>query len=314
MGYPVINYLPVTDNKAFDPLNCPIIIPTAIQIAEDIMNYFTSMTCLYNRYWYAEQERITLPIAMFHVKSITETWQNEVSKKRVIMYEPPNSQPADADLSDSLRAGVMQAFMDNTVVQPKSYQMEVVVPFQPIGKYINEGVSTAISVFDGIMELFKDDAGSGIFQSFVSSVRAVLGLMDTVVDIAGLLPDSGGINMVNKNSLEAMAESGKILTMKMWTGYQYKYVMITGMTATKQAYEENVFRGTLQLQEMPVLTMTTPKKPRVKGVVRLLEGLVKTGMDMQAALVAPLIQSLGVVEASGQKNDLTAAVKAAAGL
>jgi hypothetical protein len=302
--------------------NITLIVPTAIQIAEDIMEYFTSMTCLYNRYWYAEQSRITLPVAMFHVKSITETWQNEVSRKRVIIYEPPNSQPDDGSLSDTLRAGVMQAFMDNVVVQPKSYQMEVIIPFQPVGRYITDGVSNAIGILDGIISMFAENEILPVFQSIVSATRAVLGLMDPLVGIANKMPDTGGIGTINKNSLEAMAESGKILTMKMWTGYHYKYVTITGMTVTKQPLEEGVFRGTLQLQETPILTMTAPKKPKAGGVTRDLTGalgkvlgtVTKISMGMQAALVAPLVQSLGVVEASGQTDDLTGAVKSAAGL
>ena len=297
-----------------------IIVPTILQMAADIMSYFASMTCLYNRYWYAEQSRITLPIALFHVTSITETWQNEVSKKRVIMYEPPNAQPAETELSDALRAGVMQVFMDNVVTQPKSYQMEVIIPFQPVGKYLAEGFGTALSVIDGIFQLFDENKVLDIIQSTFSGVRAGLDMLKPVIDIAGKLPDTDGALTINKNSLEAMAESGKILTMKMWTGYHYKYVVITGVSVTKRPGENNVFRGTIQLQEMPILTMTKPATKKVSAVNRdwkakgTLGKITRGSLGMQSMIVAPLIQHLGVVEASGQTNDLTSAVKEAAGL
>jgi hypothetical protein len=171
-----------------------------------------------------------------------------------------------------------------------------------------------------MMELFglTDNAVFAVATSIMSGARAVLSLMDPIVSIAGKLPGTDGVSTINKNSLEAMAESGKILTMKMWTGYHYKYVCITGMTITKQPYEENIFRATLQLQEVPILNMTKPKKPQAGGTTRTLTGLLgavtKLSMGMQSLIVQPLVQSLGVIEASGQKDSLASKVKASIGL
>jgi hypothetical protein len=50
------------------------------------------------------------------------------------------------------------------------------------------------------------------------------------------------------------------------------------------------------------------------AVTQALGLLKKVSLGMQSVVVQPLIQSLGVVEASGQKNDLTGAVKSALGL
>jgi hypothetical protein len=298
-----------------------IIVPTVLQMASDVMNFFTGMTCLYNRYWYAEQERVTLPIAMFHVKDITETWQNETSKKRVIMYEPPSSKPEDRELSDQLRPGVMQTVVDNIVSQPKTYQMEVIIPFQPIGRYIKEGVKTGLAIINGIMDMFEiNGAVTDVVRGIFSDAMLAISAIETAADMAGKLPESDGVSYINKNSLEAMAESGKILTMKMWTGYHFKYVVITGMTKKKQPQEDGVFRGTLQLQELPILTMTVPDNMKVSDVNRswaskaVVPGFVKASLMIQAPLVQALVSTLNVVEASGQKNDLTEMVRDAAGL
>jgi hypothetical protein len=297
-----------------------IVVPTILQMAADVVNYFASMTCLYNRYWYAEQGRITLPIALFHVTGITETWQNEVSKKRVIMYEPSSAPPDGKELSDALRSGVMQVFMDNVVTQPKSYQMEVIIPFQPVGRYITDGFDTALGIFNGIFEFFEENKAADAVRSAFSGVRAGLDMIKPIIDIAGKLPDTDGVSTINKNSLEAMAESGKILTMKMWTGYHYKYAVITGLSITKRPNEDSVFRGTIQLQELPVLTMTKPSTRKVSAVDRdwaakgVLGKITKGSLGMQSMIVAPLIQHLGVAAASGQTDDLTGAVKDAAGL
>jgi hypothetical protein len=113
------------------------------------------------------------------------------------------------------------------------------------------------------------------------------------------IDDTGGAAYINKNSLEAMAESGKILTMKMWTGYQFKYVAITGMTVDKNPREDDVFRATLQLEEVPVLTMTVPSKPVTSAIQR--SGAAKVITAVQGTLSRPLIALMNVDEAAGEE-------------
>jgi hypothetical protein len=111
-----------------------VIVPTIVQISQDMIDYFANMTCLYNRYHYPT-EKVTLPICMFHVKKITETWQNNISSKRILLYEPEES-TTPKELSDPIRKGVMEVFADNIVndtfvgcadlkqiTQPKSIEM-----------------------------------------------------------------------------------------------------------------------------------------------------------------------------------------------
>jgi hypothetical protein len=283
---------------AVEPDVTGIIVPTVLQIASDMLNWFTGMTCLYDRYHQEEQDRVTLPVAMFHVRKITETWQSEISRKRVIMYEPPSSKSDDGKLSDTIRPGVMQTIVDNIVQQPKTYQMEIIIPFQPAGRYISEGIESFLAVINGIMNLFGDDVKgvADIISSFFSANFSALSMMRTAAEAAGKLPNMDGVSFINKNSLEAMAESGRILTMKMWTGYQYKYVVITGMTIDKQPQEDDVFRGTLQLQEIPVLTMTEPDKKKVSGIDRNLAARAVSAV--YRALSGPLILVTQVEDAA----------------
>jgi hypothetical protein len=112
-------------------------------MAADALSYWTSMTCLYDRYWSADPNKVTLPVCMFHVKKITPTRAVETSRKRVILYEPQRDERfAAAEAADQMREGVMQTVIDNAVKQPTTYNMEVIVPFQPIGRYVSEGVKT----------------------------------------------------------------------------------------------------------------------------------------------------------------------------
>jgi hypothetical protein len=285
-----------------DPVNYTgIIVPTMLQMATDVLNYWTSMTCLYDRYWSAEQDKVTLPVCMFHVKKITSTFSNEVSKKRVILYEPAEDDRADTEkMADPLREGVMQTVVDNVVKNPRTYTMEIIVPFQPIGRYISEGVKTVSDMAVAFSDLLGGSAPGGFtdwWEGIFSSVFALLKTANTAAEFAGKLPGMGGVSYINMNSLEAMADSCRTLCMKMWTGYDYKFVMITNMTYDKDPKEDNVFRAALTLQEMPVLAISKPAALRTNNIDR--NKAVTAILAVQGALISPLVAMTGVKQAAG---------------
>jgi hypothetical protein len=285
-----------------DPANYTgIIVPTALRMATDMMNYWTSLTCLYDPNWAAEDGKVTLPVCMFHIKKITSAFSNEVSKKRVILYEPGDDERIEASvLANGLRAPVMQTIVDNAVKNPRTYTVEAVVPFQPVGRYISEGIKTASDMITALSDLAGTAPGSvftDVWEGIFSSVFSLLKVAGTAAEFAGKLPGMDGVSYINMNSLEAMADSCRTLTMKMWTGFDYKYVMITNMTYDKDGKEDDVFRATLQLQEMPVLAVT---KPRTKTPATANRNWAVTAITAaQGALISPLIALTGVKEASG---------------
>ena len=274
-----------------------IIVPTVLQMANDALKYWTSLTCLYDRYWTADAEQVTLPVCMFHVKKITPTRTVETSKKRVILYEPQQDERMSAsDKADPMRQGVMQTIVDNAVKQPTTYTMDIIVPFQPIGRYVTDGVKIVTDMVTGLGDLLGGTEFVEVFESIVSSVYTVLKTANTIADIAGKLPGMDGVSYINMNSLEAMADSCRTLCMKMWTGYDYKYVMITNMTYDKNPLEDNVFRASLSLQEMPVLAISRPKSPKPNVIKR---NWAATAISaVQGALVTPLIALTGVKKAA----------------
>jgi hypothetical protein len=277
----------------------PVIIPTVLQIASDVMDKITHLTCLYDRYWYREESRITLPIAMFYVKKQQETWRNDVSQKRVILYEREDKTTSKT-LSDTLREGVMQTIADNIVKRPKTYELELVIPFQPA--QVLSGYLTDIAQFTlGLLQLFHPEGSvldrvSGVLSGIQSAASAAMKVVDAAAQFA-----DGEARFVNKSSLEAMAESGRVLTMKMWYGYYYKYAVITDLRISKEPLEDGYFRGTVTVQEMPVLSVTKPSDARIAPVTRNLAGIV-TGA-VQSTLAAPLIDLTGVRFGSGDDRD-----------
>jgi len=244
-----------------------ILIPTVVQMSRDMLDYWLNMTCLYDPYWTPTDDKVTLPICMFHVKKETITRTVETSKKRVILYEPRNDNALDPKDATKIRSGVMQTIVDNAVKQPVTYQLEVIVPFLPTGRYITDGINAFRDIGSGIGQIVGGDGYETVryWESVLAGTHSILKLAEQTINTSNRLPmpDTDGASYINMNSLEAMADSCRVLCMKRWTGFDYKYAMITGMVPDKQPTEDDVFRATITLQEMPVLEMFIPKEKRI---------------------------------------------------
>jgi hypothetical protein len=235
-----------------------IIVPTVLQMAADALDSLTHITCLYNKYWYSREDMMTLPICFFYVTKMQEAMASQTSEQRLILYEPQNQASLTVkDFADQVRPGAMQTIIDNSVRQPKTYQMDIVLPFMPVSRQYLRSVNEIQQVIGSFIEVFGGD--STVYDNIFASVNAILKTAQQLGTIVTKLPMTDDAQFLNKNSLEAMFDSQKVLCMKMWSGYQYKYVLITGCTIDKQPREDDVFRATLQLKELPILTITPPK-------------------------------------------------------
>lgn len=276
-----------------------VVIPTIIQTSSDFIDYWSSMTCLYDPLWNADQnrDRVTLPIAFFHVTGMREVGKTEVSKKRVILYEPQVSTTSE-ELSNAVRPSVMRAIMDNAVRDAKTYVINAVLPYQPLGRYVTDGISVivnTIGVFTALIGKY-DSKFMNYFSSAMSMVMAAANVMSSAAEIVGKLPSMDGVSYINKNSLEAMWESTHFLCMKLWTGYEYKFVMITNIEIEKKGNEDDVFRVNIEVQEMPVLTLTKPKPLRLDPIDR--NWAAKAVSAAETAVSSVLTKITGVKDAS----------------
>ena len=285
-----------------------VVIPTIIQTSSDFIDYWSSMTCLYDPLWNADQnrDRVTLPIAFFHVTGMREVGKTEVSKKRVILYEPQVSTTSE-ELSNAVRPSVMRAIMDNAVRDAKTYVINAVLPYQPLGRYVTDGISVivnTIGVFTALIGKY-DSKFMNYFSSAMSMVMAATDVMSSAAEIVGKLPSMDGVSYINKNSLEAMWESTHFLCMKLWTGYEYKFVMITNIEIEKKGNEDDVFRVNIEVQEMPVLTLTKPKQLRLDPIDR--NWAAKAVSAAETAVSSVLTKITGVKDAS--KTDAKGVLK-----
>lgn len=279
-----------------------IIVPTVLQITADTIDSFLNVTCLYDRYWTPRNDVATFPMCMFYVKSINQTRQVETSEQRVILYEP-QEKLQQAAMAKGVRPGVQSVITDNIVKKPKTYQMEIIVPYQLVGNQFVRTVREAQELIDAFTEIYS---GVAPLEKAISSLPVLQQLLQAggkVVDIAAKFPGTNAANStattINMNSLEAMVDSGRVLTMKMWTGYDYKYVILTGLDFKKQGNEDNVFRATLSLKEMPILTVTPVSDAKNAKNIDLSWAAQAVSLTGRI-LLEPLKVMTGVGKASGE--------------
>jgi len=299
-----------------------LIIPTVLRVGKEEIEYWTSMTCFYDKNWEFESDLATVPISFMHITSVTEIITAQGAEKRVILYEAPDtvSRGAGFDVSRSHPASEnnLKVIMDNVVVQPKQYQMEVIIPDSLIGPYHKQGLARmeALLAYMGLTEakgtgaefrgLDMDSIANAlrVAQVFVDTVETASNLIGT---LASGFTGSSQMNTVNKNSLQAMASRGHVVLFKKWTGYDYSYGIITKVDISKKPSENGVYRGSITFQETPILNISQKKVSSVGGIAKsALASATKVAKILNLAMAYPFIQSTGVMDEAGAPGSKTA--------
>lgn len=288
--------------------NQTLIIPTILQVASEELEYWTNMTCFYDKQWNFNPKLSTVPLCFFHIVSIREITVARTAEKRVIVYQAPKGSGADPSLvqSEAYRAN-MEVIMDNVVIQPKTYQMEVIIPATLIGPYIQQGMQKLNAMVDfmsqsdivGTDTANKIETGMRVAQSAFDIVNGAAKVADKV--LGAMETGSTQIATMNKNSLDAMISSGHELCFKKWTGYDYSYGVLTNVDITKKPTEEGVYRGTLSFQETPILNIS--QRDARKAVSSVAANVsyyaAQTARVVNLALALPFMKITGVVDEAG---------------
>jgi hypothetical protein len=64
--------------------------------------------------------------------------------------------------------------------------------------------------------------------------------------------------LINKNSLQAMADSCAILKFKTWEGWTLRYAVVQRLAIEKVGTHDNYYSGSMTLEEVPVLSANRP--------------------------------------------------------
>lgn len=234
----------------------PVTVITGLKYNTSLVKVFNNLTFLYDPNWEYQQGEPTYPIAFFYVKSMTEQMSSDVSQKPMLFYNTAG------DSNDSTKGGLMNIVADNVVLKPKVYKLDIIVPANGSTLKNSSFSFDAITNVNGFLFSNGEFKGSTGFDIASRIVNISLGILETLFKgLYGTSVSASSIcNMLlqqqdyNKASIEYMWSNRRILKLKLWNGWKFKYLIIKDFDVTKVGENGDFYEGTLTCQEVPILT------------------------------------------------------------
>lgn len=233
---------------------------TGVHFAKSMMNTINSITFLFDPNWESGvSEYPTFPIAFYHVKSIHEVKEAQISKKLMLFY---NAQKSVSN--NSVTGGLLNVVADNIVLQPKKYKMQMLVPYQNLTLLENNFTLQAPQVTAVLSLVTTGNANKDVITPYFTFatpyVKFITDLLRSMLasdftDVNAFISSVMSTPDYNKNSLEAMMDNRAIVKMKLWNGWRYKYVAITSLDFSKDPTEDGVYQASMEVQEVPIMTI-----------------------------------------------------------
>lgn len=288
------------DNVALSELagktSSPITLITGLKYNTSLIKIFNNLTFLYDPNWEYEQGNPTYPIAFFYVKSMTDQMSSEVSQKPMLFYNTA------ADTNDATKGGVTNIVADNIILKPKTYKMDIIVPandstFQNSSFSFESVASVEKFIFDSNGRATMSSGQQSavrIANNSISIIKTLLkGLYGTSIGAASI------INMLlqqqdyNKASIEYMWQNRRILKMKVWNGWKFKYLVIKDCDITKTGENGDYYEGTLTCQEVPILTFRKQEASALSIMSRISSALGVAQKAVTKAFISAMSATLG---------------------
>lgn len=234
----------------------PVTVITGLKYNTSLVKVFNNLTFLYDPNWEYQQGEPTYPIAFFYVKSTTEQMSSDVSQKPMLFYNTAG------DSNDSTKGGLMNIVADNVVLKPKVYKLDIIVPANGSTLKNSSFSFDAITNVNGFLFSNGEFKGSTGLDIASRIVNISLGILETLFKgLYGTSVSASSIcNMLlqqqdyNKASIEYMWSNRRILKLKLWNGWKFKYLIIKDFDVTKVGENGDFYEGTLTCQEVPILT------------------------------------------------------------
>ena len=236
----------------------PLTFITGLKYDTNVVKALNNLTFLYDPNWEYESQNPTYPIAFFYVKKQTEDMASETSQKPMLFYN------TEGDDTDGVIAGLMNIVADNIIIKPKVYKLDVLVTMN-MDTFFSGGYFNTNNVVNTNAFMFSSGANQGNKQlsSVMNIASKTMGILRTLFTaLYGTEISASSIFTMlcqqqdyNKNSIEYMWRNRRILKLKMWTGWQFKYLVIQNFEVTKDGENGSFFEGTLTCQEMPIITL-----------------------------------------------------------
>ena len=234
----------------------PITVVTGLRYNTSLVKIFNNLTFLYDPNWEYQQGEPTYPIAFFYVKSMTEQMSSDVSQKPMLFYNTAG------DSNDSTKGGLMNIVADNVVLKPKVYKLDIIIPANGSTLQNSSFSFDAITNVNGFLFSngeFMGGTGLNLASRIVNSALGVLetlfkGLYGTSVSASSICNMLLQQQDYNKASIEYMWSNRRILKLKLWNGWKFKYLIIKDFDVTKTGENGDFYEGSLTCQEVPILT------------------------------------------------------------
>ena len=234
----------------------PITVVTGLRYNTSLVKIFNNLTFLYDPNWEYQQGEPTYPIAFFYVKSMTEQMSSDVSQKPMLFYNTAG------DSNDSTKGGLMNIVADNVVLKPKVYKLDIIIPANGSTLKNSSFSFDAITNVNGLLFSNGEFMGSSGLDLASRIVNISLGVLETL--FKGLYGTSVSASTIcnmllqqqdyNKASIEYMWSNRRILKLKLWNGWKFKYLIIKDFDVTKTGENGDFYEGSLTCQEVPILT------------------------------------------------------------
>lgn len=263
----------------------PLTFITGLKYDTNVIKALNNLTFLYDPNWEYEAGNPTYPIAFFYVKRQTEDMASETSQKPLLFYN------SEGESKDGVKAGLLNIVADNIIIKPKVYKLDVIIPMN-MDTFFAGGYFNGANVANTNAFMFTSGANQGSRQlsavmNMASNVLSVLktlltALYGTEISASSIFTMLCQQQDYNKNSIEYMWRNRRILKLKIWNGWQFKYLAILNFEVTKDGESGNFFEGTITCQEMPIITLRD-SKPSALSKLGLISSVLGTGMKTAAA-------------------------------
>lgn len=229
---------------------------TGLKYNTSLVKVFNNLTFLYDPNWEYQQGEPTYPISFFYVKSMTEQMTSDVSQKPMLFYNTAG------ESTDSTKGGLMNIVADNIVLKPKTYTLDVIVPANGTTLKNSSFSFDAMTNVNGFLFSngeFKGNTGLDIASRVVNISLSILetlfrGLYGTSMSTSSICNMLLQQQDYNKASIEYMWSNRRIVKLKLWNGWKFKYLVIKDFNVTKVGENGDFYEGTLTCQEVPILT------------------------------------------------------------
>ena len=264
----------------------PVTVITGIKYNASLIKVFNNVTFAYDPNWEYEAGNPTYPISFFYVKSMTEQMTSDISQKPMLFYDTV------ADGSDATKGGLMNVVSDNIITKPKEYKLEILVPANDSTFNNNSFSFDSIANVNGFLFNNGNFTGNNVLATTSRIIDTSIRIIETLLKAlyGTSISASSIINTFlqqqdyNKASLEYMWASRRIIKLKLWNGWSFKYLAIKSLDLVKKGENGDFYEGSMVCQEMPILTFRNQVQSKViKGLNKFSSvtgKLIKSGVNV----------------------------------